>query len=46
MQYFVGEFDGYKFYNENPSNKIVRPDYGSDYYAAITYTNTPDRIPI
>lgn len=46
MQYFVGEFDGYKFYNENPQNKIVRPDYGSDYYAAITYKNTPDRIPI
>lgn len=46
MQYFVGEFDGNKFYNETPANKIVRPDYGSDYYAAITYKNTPDQIPV
>jgi fructan beta-fructosidase len=41
MQYFVGEFDGEKFINENPSNKIVRPDYGPDYYAAIAYNQLP-----
>lgn len=35
MQYFVGEFDGKHFYNETPANKIVRPDYGSDYYALL-----------
>ncbi len=46
MQYFVGEFDGTKFYNENPFDKIFRPDYGADYYAAITYKNTPDKIPV
>lgn len=46
MQYFVGEFDGAKFYNENPYNKIMRPDYGADYYAAISYKNTPDKIPV
>lgn len=46
MQYYVGEFDGKKFYNENSPTKIVRPDYGSDYYAAITFKNTPDRIPV
>ena len=45
MQYFVGEFDGAKFYNENPANKIMRPDYGADYYAAVSYKTTPDKIP-
>ena len=41
MQYFVGEFDGKTFVNENPTDKIYRPDYGSDYYAAIAYNNLP-----
>ena len=41
MQYFVGEFDGTTFTNENPVNKIVRPDYGPDYYAAIAYNQLP-----
>ncbi len=41
MQYFVGEFDGKKFQNENPSQNIYRPDYGPDYYAAVTYNHLP-----
>ncbi|MGE5108673.1 MAG: glycoside hydrolase family 32 protein [Sphingobacteriales bacterium] len=41
MQYFVGEFDGVKFISENPPDKIVRPDYGPDYYAAICYNQLP-----
>ena len=41
MQYFVGEFDGTRFINENPQGKIFRPDYGPDYYAAVTYNNLP-----
>jgi len=45
MQYFVGEFDGIKFVNQNPRNKIYRPDYGPDYYAGITYNNLPDGHP-
>ena len=40
MQYFVGEFDGTKFKNESAVGRIYRPDYGPDYYAAITYNNT------
>jgi fructan beta-fructosidase len=40
MQYFVGEFDGMRIKNESSSGKIYRPDYGPDYYAAITYNNT------
>lgn len=37
MQYFIGEFDGEKFVNDNSNTKIYRPDYGPDYYAAITF---------
>ena len=47
MQYFVGEFDGTKFTNENPADKIYRPDYGADNYAAITYNNLPsNHLPV
>lgn len=41
MQYFVGEFNGITFTNENTINKINRPDYGPDYYAAISYNQLP-----
>ncbi len=41
MQYFVGEFDGSKFINENTNNEILRPDYGPDYYAAISFNQLP-----
>ena len=44
MQYFVGEFDGVKFINETPASKILRPDYGPDYYAAIAYNQLPASI--
>jgi len=45
MQYFVGEFDGTKFTNENPAENIYRPDYGPDYYAGITYNHLPPAQP-
>ncbi|WP_205508057.1 glycoside hydrolase family 32 protein [Longitalea arenae] len=41
MQYFVGEFDGTRFLNETPADTILRPDYGPDFYAGITYNNLP-----
>jgi fructan beta-fructosidase len=41
MQYFVGEFDGVKFTNENLTNEIVKPDYGPDYYAGISFNQLP-----
>ena len=44
MQYFVGAFDGTKFKNETPSNEILRPDYGPDYYAAIVYNQLPENM--
>jgi fructan beta-fructosidase len=43
MQYFVGEFDGVAFTNENPADQIFRPDYGPDYYAAIAYGQLPQK---
>lgn len=46
MQYFVGEFDGKKFINENPINSILKPDFGTDYYAAIAYHSTPLGKPV
>ena len=45
MQYFVGDFDGNIFKNENPGTKIYRPDYGPDYYAAIVYKSLPQKSP-
>ena len=41
MQYFVGEFDGTNFKNENPTSVIYRPDYGPDFYAAIMFNDLP-----
>jgi len=46
MQYFVGEFDGTTFINENPADKIFRPDSGPDYYAAVTYNLPPSQQPV
>jgi fructan beta-fructosidase len=36
-QYFVGQFDGSKFTNENPTSKQLWMDYGKDYYAAVSF---------
>ena len=41
MQYFVGEFDGKTFRSEN-KGRILRPDHGPDYYAAVTYEHLPE----
>ena len=41
MQYFVGEFDGEKFINENDGATVLRPDYGPEYYAAISFNQLP-----
>ena len=39
VQYFVGEFNGNNFTNENPQGRVYRQDYGPDYYAVVTYNN-------
>jgi len=41
MQYFVGEFDGVQFINENTGAAVLRPDYGPEYYAAIAFNQLP-----
>ena len=40
-QYFVGEFDGTKFVNDNLPEKTLWIDYGADFYAAQTWSNVP-----
>ena len=39
-QYFVGEFDGEKFTTEQTDIKWL--DYGTDNYAGVTFSNTPN----
>jgi fructan beta-fructosidase len=43
-QYFVGDFDGTSFISdpEHPSESILWLDYGSDFYAAVTWDNVPE----
>lgn len=41
-QYFVGEFDGKTFKNDNPSSTTLWLDYGADNYAGVTWFNAPD----
>ncbi len=41
-QYFVGEFDGEKFVNDNAPETILYLDNGRDYYATQSWFNAPD----
>ena len=41
-QYFVGDFDGKTFKNDNPTDKTLFFDYGKDNYAGVTWSNNPD----
>ena len=38
-QYFVGEFDGSSFSNENPAKEAMWLEYGRDNYAGVTFSN-------
>jgi fructan beta-fructosidase len=40
-QYFVGEFDGTRFSADEPGGPPLRVDYGSDFYAAQTWSDVP-----
>lgn len=40
MQYFVGEFNGKTFINENPRETKLYVDFGKDFYAAIPFYQT------
>ncbi len=41
MQYFIGDFDGTTFKNDNPSDTALMVDNGSSFYAAIPWNNLP-----
>ena len=40
-QYFVGEFDGKTFRNDNPPETSMWLDWGRDFYAAQSYSDVP-----
>lgn len=42
MQYFIGDFNGKTFINDNPTDKVLYVDYGDCFYAAIPWNNIPD----
>ncbi|MNK60469.1 Levanase precursor [compost metagenome] len=42
-QYFIGEFDGKTFHNDNPANTVLWTDYGKDFYAAVSYSDIPEK---
>jgi fructan beta-fructosidase len=37
-EYFIGEFDGKTFRNDNPSSTVLWADYGRDNYAAVSWS--------
>jgi len=40
-QYFVGQFDGTRFVNDNAPGVTLWSDYGKDCYCALTFNNLP-----
>ena len=40
-QYFIGQFDGTQFKNDNPASTTLWTDYGKDCYCALTFNNLP-----
>ena len=41
MQYFVGDFDGMTFRNDNSPDVVLRSTCGPDDYAAVTWSDIP-----
>ncbi|MBO0600786.1 GH32 C-terminal domain-containing protein [Sporosarcina sp. E16_3] len=41
-QYFIGEFDGMTFVNDNPPETVLTTDFGQDFYAAQSFSDIPD----
>lgn len=40
-QYFIGEFDGISFTNDNPDDTVLWLDHGRDNYAGVTWSDIP-----
>ncbi len=43
QQYFVGEFDGQTFTNDNHKDLVLWADYGADFYAAQSWSDLANR---
>jgi fructan beta-fructosidase len=41
-QYFIGNFDGKTFVNENNPEIVKWMDWGKDHYATVTWSNVPE----
>lgn len=41
-QYFIGDFDGHQFVNRNPDDTVLWLDFGRDFYAAQSWSDTAD----
>lgn len=46
MQYFVGDFDGKNFKNDNTKVTKLYVDHGKDFYAAIPFSNVKSEKPV
>ncbi len=42
IQYFIGDFDGQTFTNDNPTGTTLWLDYGPDNYAGTTWNDAPN----
>jgi fructan beta-fructosidase len=40
-QYFIGQFDGIRFTNDNPDSQQHWVDFGKDFYAAVSWSDIP-----
>ena len=46
VQYMIGQFDGQTFSADYPANPILWADFGADFYAAQSWSDTPDEARI
>lgn len=42
-QYFIGDFDGKTFTNDNPADTVLWLEYGRDNYAGVTWADIPEQ---
>jgi fructan beta-fructosidase len=42
MQYFIGNFDGKTFTNDNDKDQVLWADFGADFYAPQSWSDAPD----
>jgi len=42
-QYFIGNFDGKEFTNDNPADTVLWLDYGPDNYAGVSWSDIPEK---